>query len=255
MTKAGCKILLAFSMLTMTLPLAPSHAGPNKILNPGFEASYVPAAVLNALADQGIHQPVWPTNWLAEGATELFDHTHNAFRSGNYAAGISGSWGVPRSDCSVQCTGTLPGAAQRDQVYGSAYSEAPAWRTDVPVAVTPSTTYTLSYYVQMSIVMDGSGAVSWVRWYDANRAPIIDSATNLPAYSKGPSAIVHCTPGSSYTTFAQGDSMLDSCHSPSWSPKSGTVTSPAGARFATVLFGYSDSAWIGQVIYDDVFFG
>ncbi|MFN2614085.1 MAG: hypothetical protein ABR552_04625 [Actinomycetota bacterium] len=253
------RVLLAFALTAVILPFAPARAG-NLIPNAGFEQSYLPQQAIDAQRTAGIKpQPVWPKNWIAEGATELFDHTPNAHHSGVWAAGISGSWGVPRSDCSVQCT-TVPGGPQRDQVYGSFYTEAPAWRTDLPIPVVEKHTYTLSYYYQLSIVMDGSGPVTWVRWYDANHAPLIDPATHLPAYTKGPSVVVDCsttTHTSSYVTFATGDAMLDDCHSSggSWLFKSGIVASPPGAAYATVLFGYSDSAWIGGVVYDDVFFG
>lgn len=241
-----CGTLVLALTTAATIFAASPAAAKNLVVNPGFEETRVPAPVMDAQKDLDINQPVLPVGWIFEGAAELFDHTHGAFHSGEYSAGISGSWSGPRSECSVQCV-EVPGGQQKDTVYGSAYSLAPAWRTDAPIAVTGGKKYKLSFWVKMSILTDGSGAVSWVRWFDANNLPI--------GYSAGPTKIADCG-GANYLTFANGTGTFgDGCHSPDWQQLKGSMKAPAGAKYATVVLSYSDAAWIGQVIFDDVSFG
>lgn len=235
--------------IAIVIAVAPADAAPrakNLIVNPGFEETVLPDEVMEIQETLGVDQPLLPVGWIPEGASELFDHTHATYHSGDYSAGISGSWSGPRSDCSVQCV-EVPGGSVKDTVYGSLYSAAPAWRTDLPIAVTGGKTYQLKYWVKMSIMLDDSGAVSWVRWLDANRVPI--------GFSRGPSKIANCG-GANYATFVTGDGTFDDqCHSPDWSPLKKKLRAPAGASYAIVYLGYSDSAWIGQVLFDDAFFG
>ena len=241
----GGRIALVATATAVLLGATPAHAK-NLLTNPGFEETHLPDEVMEAQEEAGINQPVLPVGWIFEGVSELFDHTHSAYHKGEYSAAISGSWSGPRSDCSVQCV-TIPGGEQKDMVYGSTYSAAPAWRTDAPIAVEGGNTYKLSFWVKMSILMDDTGAVSWVRWLDANQVPI--------GYSPGPSKIADCG-GANYVTFVLGTgTFADGCHSPEWSQLKGTVEAPPDASYATVVLSYSDSAWIGQAIFDDVFFG
>lgn len=243
--RRGGTLVLALTTILTVFGASPASAK-NLLVNPGFEETYLPDAVMDAQKGLGIDQPVLPVGWIFEGAAELFDHTaHAEFHRGKYSAGISGSWSGPRSECSVQCV-DVPGGQQKDTVYGSAYSLAPAWRTDAPIAVKGGKKYKLSYWVKMSILTDGSGAVSWVRWFDANHIPI--------GYSAGPTKIADCG-GANYRTFATGTGTFnDGCHSPDWQQLKGSVKAPAGAKYATVVLSYSDAAWIGQVIFDDVSF-
>ncbi|MGH2808939.1 MAG: hypothetical protein ACRDKT_16870 [Actinomycetota bacterium] len=240
-------MLVLVTTIAIIAVATPAAAQPrNLVENPGFEETRLPDEVMELQKELGLNQPVLPVGWIFEGASELFDHTHSTFYTGEYSAAISGSWSGPRRECSVQCV-EIPGGDQKDSVYGSVYSVSPAWRTDAPIAVEAGKRYKLSFAVKGSIWMDGSGAVSWVRWLDANGVPI--------GHTPGPSKIADCG-GANYVTFAAGNgTFADGCHSPDWSMLKSKVTAPDGASFATVVLSYSDSAWIGQVIFDDVFFG
>jgi hypothetical protein len=237
---------LRSAILVLLVALVPSgaHAGPNKILNPGFETSVLPEPVRQAAFSNGLKNGLYAPDWRFEGVTALFDQTGQDPHTGNMAGAISGSLSGPRNECSVQCV-DVPGSDVRDQVYDR-FSVAPAFVSAVPFAVTSGAAYTFSFYVRTSILRDLTGAVTRVRWYDANHLPI--------STTRGPSLIAP-KDGATYLAFANGDSTQFNAHSYGWRLLSKALTAPSTAKFAEVVLGYSDDAWIGQVVYDDVFFG
>jgi hypothetical protein len=223
----------------------PSYAlTTNLVPNPSFETSHLPS---NVVRDYLFNQPVLPVGWLAEGATELFDHTPNAHYHGQYSAGISGSWSGPRQVCETPpCTEVAP---QRDALV-QAYSLAPSWRTQDPIPVTPGA-YTFSARIKLTIPKDKTGAVTRVRWLDAMGVPI--------GVSTGPTLYAGAL-GSTYTNFVK-DATYDGTgpknfpeQTTLWTYRVATVTAPAGAAGAILLLSYSDDMWNGSVNYDFVCF-
>jgi hypothetical protein len=251
---AGLTLLLGAGLA------APSQAAitnTNLLKNPDFETSYLPEAVTHPTPE--VNQPVWPVEWLAEGAAELFDHaaSHDPFaHHGKYFAQVSGSWSGPRKDCSAVSAGVgsctdIPGGAQKDQL-AQYYSVAPAWRNQTAIGVTPGTKYTFSAWISTALLLDGTGAVTKVRWLDATGVPIgISNGPTLlaPNPTSGPRA--------NYYTFAQqslnGPGPFPN-HGVSWTRRQTVLTAPANARGAILLLGAADSAWIGSVSYDYVCF-
>ncbi|MHB8513315.1 MAG: hypothetical protein ACYDCC_14215 [Actinomycetota bacterium] len=248
----GMTRLALVTMLVLAIP-ATSNAAGNLLPNPSFEQTALPSQVMDLQHSQGLNQPLLPVGWIFEGATELFDHTPNHHHTGQYSVAISGSWSTPRHECStVPVTGSctdVPGGDVRDTVYGQVYSVAPAWRTQNPVAVSAGKQYRLSVYTLLSIPKDGTGAVTRVRWLDANGVPI--------GSSQGPTLLAPSNGGASWYTFLAGATAPGSFKDHSvlnWTKIGGTVTAPAGAAGAIVLLGYTDDAWNGQVVYDDACF-
>jgi hypothetical protein len=244
----------------------PAPAGTNLLTNASFETSVLPAAVADAT-----YQPVLPTGWAFEGASELFDHATQSglpgslprfpgAKAGKYWVQISGSWSGSRRDCTLNSAAgamclDVPGGAQKDELY-KYYSLAPAWRPLMPIAVTGGS-YTISAWMAYDIPFDGTGAVVKVRWLDANGVPISVSA--------GPSLIAptpSSNPRANYYTFAERSAggaggipaNTYAAYQKNWTYGKVTVTAPANAVQAVPLFGYSDSAWIGGVMFDVVCF-
>lgn len=238
---------VSLAMLTFLIAGAtavPSHAAitTNLALNPSFESGYLPPNIVHQYL---YNQPVWPTNWLAEGATELFDHTPNAHKNGEYSAGISGSWSGPRWVCETSCIEVAP---QRDTAY-QVYSVAPAWRSQAPIPVTAGSKYTFSAWMKLTIPKTNTGAVTKVRWLNSLGVPF--------QWSAGPSLIA-ALPGANYSNFikdADGSTPKEFIEQNTpWTYKNAEVTAPAGATGAILLLGYTDDAWIGSVNYDQICF-
>lgn len=215
-------------------PLGASASTANLIPNPGFEQAYVPREVSSLV----FNQPGLPVGWAVEGVSSLFDHTPQNPKQGSYAAAISGSYSGPRKDCSVQCT-DLPGSGERDQIYDT-YSVQPSWRTALPIAVKGGKQYRFSSWMRLAIPKDATGAVTRIRWFDANNLPI--------STAKGPSLIAP-TNGANYVNFAT-EKFKD--NTTDWTYRAVTVTAPAAAASAVVVLSYTDDAWIGQAVYDQV---
>lgn len=202
--------------------------GPNLLKNPGFEDSVFegnPAAAPGSLA-----QPVLPTGWFFEGLTVLFDHSPNVKRSGKRSAAISGSLSTPRTICQNGSCYDNPANAGRDAV-ASTYTVTPSWRTLDPVPVTAGTRYTLSAWLGWDLMTAGTEATTKVRWLGADGRAIAETYAGRMKSDARNSALLR------------------------WTPVSGVVTAPAGAVSAHVLLSHGDDAFIGQVRYDDVYFG
>jgi hypothetical protein len=253
--------LAAVTTLVVGSMTLPASANVNLAPNPSFENYHLPQQI--AEPAPGVRQPILPRDWIFEGATELFDHasTHAPFPpsgGGKYFVQISGSWSGPRTrECSLNSASPsapcvdVPGGAQRDQI-AQYYSIGPAWRTQSAIPVNGGTRYTFSTYISNSFPLDGTGAVTKVRWLDANGVPI--------GISNGPSLMApNANSGANYYTFAlqsAGDVNAYKEHDVSWTKRvNNNVLAPANARGAVLLLGYSDSAWIGSVSYDLVCFG
>lgn len=250
--------LLVAGGLSTPAPAAPTNT--NLVKNPDFESSPLPEAVRRPAP--GVDQPVLPTDWIFEGASELFDHaaTHPPFsHHGSYFVQISGAWSGPKKDCSAAsaaagapCLEVPAPVQQQREGLAQYYSVAPAWRPIDGIPVQAGKEYTFSSWISTSIPLDGTGAVTKVRWLDANGVPI--------AIANGPS-LVAPSPSSgakaNYTTFAQQSAMGPGPfkdHSVPWSYRKAFVTAPDRAARAILLLGFSDSAWIGSASYDYVCF-
>ena len=215
--------------------LAPAQAakapkvvlGPNLLPNASFESSaFEPAPV----PQYATSQPLLPTGWIFEGATGLFDHGQHGAHSGKRAITISTPAATPKAFCQQkQCVpNPIDGPRGSGQEY---YSEIPVWRTQSAIPVTGGKTYQLSAWVTWTLETIDFGAVTAVRWVDANGAPV--------GLMPGPKLIA------------------DARNSPSlsWKQISATVTAPAGAKGAIVLLGDNDGPWISSLTYDDAYFG
>jgi hypothetical protein len=229
------RVALALASL-MLLPLAarPGLAapGPNLLPNASFERSVVePPPPVPPYSNP---QPALPEGWAVEGAAGLFDHSQNDhFGSGRRMAAIS----IPLSGKRRACIGDPvpetcaddPTAATRENTVATYYSLQPAWRNAVPVSVLPGQSYTLSGYLKVALVTAGEAAVMRVRWLDANGVPInIVNGGRLISTGEVESA---------------------------WTLRSSAMTAPAAARQAVVLLAHTTDAWIGQVRFDQVYFG
>ncbi|MFN2642306.1 MAG: hypothetical protein ABR548_10545 [Actinomycetota bacterium] len=245
------KLVAALTLCIAGVMTLPSYAGANLVQNPSFETTPLPSEVVHAggAVPGGWNQPVIPTGWAFEGATELFDHAAHAPgpKAGQYFVQISGSWSGPRDVCETGPCTNLPGGAQKDQAYGY-YSVQPAWRNLNAIPVSAGTSYTFSAWTALTIPLDKTGAVARVRWVNAQGVPVgvTDAWKLLSAKS-----------GGTYTNFAkqsaQGPGPFPD-GSTAYTFKAANVTAPAGATGAILLLGYTDSAWIGGVAYDVVCF-
>jgi len=221
-------LLLALAVGMLAAGRDARAAGPNLLPNPSFEESVLEPA--EPLEGQ-LPQPLLPTGWAFEGIAGLFDHTPNAYHSGARAIAISIPASTPQEYCIDQAGGCIdsPVNPARDAAR-PVYSMTPFWRTLEPVAVQQGATYELSVWTSLEIVTEGEGAITQVRWLDANGLTISGSA--------GPSRRQRSIdPDSIPFTFIEG-----------------IVKAPAGAVAAHVMLGHSDDAWIGQVRFDDVSF-
>jgi hypothetical protein len=111
------------------------------------------------------------------------------------------------------------------------YSVTPFWRTILPVPVSPGTSYTFSVWHAQTLATVGvGGAITKVRWVDANGVPL--SETNGPRHIQRASDPAETI----------------------WAQMTANVTAPSGARGAIIMLGAADDAFITQIKYDDVSF-
>lgn len=225
----GYGTVLAGLMVVSTGTLSPAQAASNLAPNHSFEQAYIPPAVAH---QPGVYnQPVLPVGWAFEGAAELFDHNSRNPKHGQYSVAISGSWSVVNP-------------------AGTAYvSTTPVWRTQLPIPVSPGTTYTFSTWMALSFPLDGTGAFTAIRWVDANGVPIGQS-------SNGAKLVTPADTDATYQTFVNnsinGYGFKD--ESTGWTFGTANLKAPTGAAGAVLLLGYTDSAWIGGVTFDNVCF-
>ncbi|MCA1840295.1 MAG: hypothetical protein ABR507_02380 [Actinomycetota bacterium] len=226
-------VVLAATMISTSLVLMPSHAtaGSNLLLNPGFEQSALdPSGVIGYTNPQ----PLLPTSWAFEGASALFDHSQNGSHSGRRQAGISGNLAGTSSVCApppAGCQSDGPGELAKNTA-ALAYSATPAWRNALPIPVTQNTNYTASVWQSRSFVSLGGGVAIRVRWLTGAGQPLrIDTVASVTNTHDSPDIP---TP---------------------WAQISGSVTSPVGAAQAVILLTYTNDLWIGNVVFDDVYFG
>ncbi|MBK5305442.1 MAG: hypothetical protein JJD92_02005 [Frankiaceae bacterium] len=199
--------------------------GPNLVVNPSFEASALEGTP--ATAPGSLPQPVLPTGWTFEGVSALFDHSPNVHHTGKRAAAISGTLSGGRDFCETGSCVDNPTNAVKD-ASASTMTMAPHWRTQSPIAVTAGKGYQLGFWGGTSIVTSHKGLDAIVRWVGANGVAVSQQT------------LVNTTDGGSsdFTKFVYK-----------------RVVPPAGATGAVLLFGQSDDAWIGQVFFDDIYFG
>jgi hypothetical protein len=229
MMKTSTRLLMLALAVGMLVGAGDARAAaPNLLPNPGFERSvFEPAEPLEGQ----LPQPLLPAGWAFEGLAGLFDHTPNAHHSGARAIAISIPASTPREYCVEQAGGCSdsPINPARDALR-PVYSLTPFWRTLEPVEVQAGATYELSVWTSLEIVTEGRGAITRVRWLDANGLTISESAG------------------------AERRQRPTDPDSIPWTSISDTMKAPAGAVSAHVMLGHSDDAWIGQVRFDDVSF-
>lgn len=203
----------------------PPVLGPNLVVNAGFEASEIEGNPASPPGSQP--QPVLPTGWRFEGLTVLFDHSPNLHHSGKRAAAVSGSLSGGRKRCDTGSCQDNPTNAVKDAT-ASRYTLPPHWRTAAAIPVSAGKGYQLSFWGGWSTVTDGQGLDAIVRWVDASGATV-KQQTVVRTHDGGNQA---------------------------WKKfNSARLTAPAGAIGAVLLLGQTDDLWIGQVYFDDVYFG
>lgn len=208
--------------------ITPSQAlGGNLLPNTSFESSALdtPSGTIGYTNPQ----PLLPAGWAFEGASVLFDHSQNGSHSGRRMAAISGNASLNRNICvpAVGCNPNTPANLAKDTAE-RAFSVQPAWRNALPVAVSAGTSYTASSWTQLDFCSLGTGASLRIRWLNG-QVPL------------GVTKVAERVIG-----FDDGVA---------WAPISGNAVAPAGATAAVLLLTYTDDAFIGQVRFDDVFFG
>ena len=201
--------------------------GPNLLPNPGFEQSAIEPAPVPAYTSS---QPLLPTGWAFEGSAGLFDHGQHTSHTGKRAVTISDPASGPAQFCQQKTCAPDPidGPRQSAMQY---YSETPFWRTLQSIPVSPGKTYQLSAWVTWTLMTIGIGAITEVRWVDANGVPV--------AITPGPSLIANArnSPALAYTQLT------------------GQLKAPAGAAGAIIMLGCGDDAWISSITFDDAYFG
>jgi hypothetical protein len=218
----------ALALAALALPAEAAKApklGPNLVVNPSFEESALEATP--ATPPGSLAQPMLPTGWTFEGLSALFDHSPNVHHTGKRAAAISGSLSGGRDFCETGSCVANPTNAVKDAVAPT-MMVAPHWRTQAPISVTAGKGYQLSFWGGTSIVTVHKGLDAIVRWVDANGVTVSQQT------------LVNTTDGgtTAFTKYVYK-----------------RVVPPAGATGAVLLFGQSDDAWIGQVFFDDIYFG
>lgn len=223
-------ILLMVCLIAMLAAPGARASSHNLLPNAGFEQSaFEPAPVPQGTLSP---QPLLPTGWAFEGTAALFDHWEGgdlrSVKEGERAIAISDPVSMREEVCPDPAVGCHDNPVYPPLIGARTYvSQSPAWRTLTPITLPAKRTYTLSVWNELEFGAPGFGAITMVRWLDANQVPI--------GLSNGPS---RKTVG-----------LLDA-----WRLISGSVTAPAAARYAIVLLG-SDDLSIGQVRYDQAFFG
>jgi hypothetical protein len=256
------KLALVIAAVALVCVDAPAHAGPQLMPNPGFELSQAEGSVAvggGVIADQPspangvLIQPLLPSGWAFEGSAGLFDHTDNGSdvlgarrnaRSGKRYAAIS----LPASGKKEQCVDQVsrcvenPATGPKENTVAAVYSVNPVWRNAVPVRVNPGQAYVLSVWTSGELMTAGTRAFARVRWLSAG------------------GTVLSLSPEASYTV--RDTDFCNAENQPGggtpgycWRQISVTATAPAGAATAVVLLGHSEDTWIGQVMFDDVFFG
>jgi hypothetical protein len=201
--------------------------GPNLLPNASFESSVTEPAPVPQYTNT---QPLLPVGWSAEGAAGLFDHGQHGAHTGKRAIGISDPASTPHNFCQQKQCVDDPADGPRTTA-GLYYSETPMWRTQSAVPVTAGKSYQLSAWVSWALETIGYGAITQVRWVDANGAPVgLSAGPKLLATARNSPALA-------------------------WTRISGTVTAPKGATGAIVLLGDDDDVWISSMQYDDAYFG
>ena len=229
----SCIVVTAIAMSTAMVLMPSFAAGPNLLPNSGFESSALDPTGAVGYTNP---QPLLPTGWAFEGAAALFDHSQNGNHSGRRMAAISGNASGSRSVCAdppVGCHDNTPANIAKDNA-ALAYSVEPAWRNAVPVPVTAGTSYTVSSWVSLSFCTIGTGASLRIRWLNGGGA----------------------VPIKVDTVARRLQTQFDPVQVPTaWQQITGSAVAPPGATHAVVLLTYTDDAWIGQVMFDDVYFG
>lgn len=203
----------------------PPVLGPNLVINAGFEASAIEGNPASPPYSQP--QPLLPTGWTFEGLSVLFDHSPNLHHSGKRAAAVSGSLSGGRKRCDTGSCQDNPTNAVKDAT-ASRYTLPPHWRTAAAIPVSAGKGYQLSFWGGWSTVTQGQGLDAIVRWVDASGATVKQQT------------VVKTTDG--------GNQAWKKFSSP-------RLSAPAGATGAVLLLGQTDDLWIGQVYFDDVYFG
>jgi hypothetical protein len=234
--RARAYVCAATAAALVGAAMLPAHAarpktkvvlGPNLLPNASFEASVFEPSPVPQYATS---QPLLPVGWTVEGATGLFDHGQHGAHTGKRAITISDPASTPYQLCQQKTCVSDPADAPRASAQ-EYYSETPMWRTQTAIPVRPGRTYELSAWVSWSLETVAYGAVTAVRWVDANGMPVgISAGPKLMADDRTSTAL-------------------------SWTQIAGTVTAPHNAVGAVVLLGDNDDVWISSLTYDDAYFG
>lgn len=218
---------LAIPTALLVAAIVPSHAGADNLLpNAGFEDSPTDPS------GDVTRQPLVPTGWVFEGSAGLFDHSENDKVSGRRMIAISAPLSGKRRACAETTCVDNPATEAVEDDAALGYTVAPHWRTALPVAVEGGERYELRVWARLSFVTEGEGVSTKVRWLDASGAPI--SVSNGPRMIQGP------PPAPTDTE---------------WTEISDTMKAPATAAGAIVMLGHTMDTWLGQVRFDDAFFG
>lgn len=225
---AAIAIVACASVLPASAAPKKKKPGPNLVVNPGFEDS---AFEGNGVVAKGsLAQPVLPVGWAFEGATVLFDHSPNVYHSGKRSAAISGSLSGGRQVCQSGTCVDNPSNPVKDAT-SSTYSLVPAWRTVNPVPVKENVAYRFSTWLGWDLMTQGTFAATKVRWLGADGRLLAETTVTKVVSDARNSALLR------------------------WKQVTGVAKAPAGAVSAHLLLSHADDAFIGQVRFDDVYFG
>jgi hypothetical protein len=218
----------ATALIVSPFRLGGATADGGLLPNGDFEQSALEPDALAGRSPQG----VLPTGWAFEGAAELFDHANGGPGASHRMAAISGSLGGKRDVCAQPPVGCNhnPGTEVKDAARG-VYTVDPAWRNAVPVDVVAGHTYTLAADVSWELVTEGEGVIARVRWIGTDGSVVSTSDAWRVVSNASTSAFRP------------------------WGNLAGAVTAPSGATKAVVLLGATEDTWIGQVRFDNAYFG
>ena len=215
------------ALAAVTLPSGGAQASGGLLPNGGFEVSAIEPGPAAGRSPQG----VLPEGWAFEGVAGLFDHGNGGPAGSTRFAAISIPAGGKSSVCGPEVGCHHNPATEVKEAARAAYTVDPAWRNAVPVAVTPGRPYSLDVDLSWEIVTAGEGAFGKVRW--------ISSAGTVLSTS---------------TAWVVKSSASNWAFRP-WGRVTGQAWSPPGAAYAVVLLGATDDAWIGQIRFDNAYFG
>lgn len=215
--------LVALAAMPFALQSTAHALGPELAPNPSFEASPTDPT------GDTTRQPLLPTGWIFEGAAGLFDHSENGKHTGKRMAAISVPASTPDGACQQGVCVENPMNVAQDATAKYA-SVTPFWRTQSPVRVTAGKSYLFSVWSAQTLATIGTGAITKIRWVDANGLPLSESGgdKHLQRVGEAPETV--------------------------WEQLSATVTAPAGATGAIIMLGASDDLFISQIKFDDVSF-